>query len=130
MVDRDRGLRPRDTPHDHGVPGREVPPADLDPQRVAPQLRVHRTAAEWDVGALIEHDPDPRVDEGRVQRGGGLAHPLACLDDRDQYLHRRQPGRDAQAGVVPVRHDHAADHAGAGAPRRGPRVLRTPSAVE
>ena len=37
-------------------------------------------------------------------------------DGHDDYLHRRNAGRQHQAVVVPVHHDNSADHPGGNAP--------------
>ena len=68
----------------------------------------------------------------RCQVVGGVGHGLervAAADGHDDHLVRGQGGRQHEALVVAVGHDHGADHAGAHAPRRGVAELLDPGRV-
>src|SRR5690606_2793306 len=115
------------TPDEDELLLRHVTRTDLDPERHALALPLVELRARRHPLPRIEVHTHAVVPERllRVLRLLENERPFLVppIDRDDHDLVRREAGRDDQAGVVPVRHDQAADQPGRDAPRRVPRVL-------
>src|SRR3989442_1640196 len=81
---------------------------------------VTRQRTETPCSASLASPSRPRPPHGRPPPPAPAPAPARPIEEAPT---RREARRDAQAVVVAVAHDQAADHAGADAPRGLPRVL-------
>ena len=118
-----RGLLAGVAPHHHGHALIEVARPHLDAHRHTLQLPSGCPPTEAGVGVVVDLAADARTDQVAGQVAGGVAHPTGVVlaHHHHHHLGSGHLGRHPQAGVVAVRHDQPAHHAGRHAPGGGPR---------
>ena len=100
---------------------RQVPGAEFQPDRYAAHLPVVELETGGQLRPVIHVRPDGHLAQpaGQVlDVRQDLLRLIAPADRDDHHLVGSEQRRQHEALVVPVRHDHAADHAGRSCPTR------------